>query len=251
MLAEKRIKQFVCIMFIALAVGAGSLLPDGTAYGAGKQKDNSVHLEQVHSLYWTAVLRRSISSGKTVLAKKGSRVTVTYRAGGKGKSTVRYGDGKKTVSVPDSWLSYKKARPTVVKDGDYNTATKEAFMNMRAKVRDKEKYVAWVSLDKQRVNVFASSDGRWVLYKVFKCSTGKVESPTKTGWHKVDYKRPWLSGLKWFTEVTGGGMHKWPGRFNKSQYGKRVASGGCIRLKEKDAKAIYKLLPVNSRVLVY
>ena len=234
--------DIVCVMFLLLALVTGFT----AVYG---EETDEVHLEKVHTIYWKAVLKKDLKRGKTTAVKAGSVVTVINRKK-RGKSTILYGAGKK-ADVPNSWLSFRSDLASVGKEGDYNTATKEAFINKRTGVKGKEEYLLWVSLDKQRVNVFRASEGRWKLYRVFKCSTGSVRTPTSVGWHKVDYKRPWVKGLKWYTEVVGGGIHKWPGRFNKSLYGKHVASGGCIRMTEKDAHQIYKMIPVKTRVLVY
>ena len=54
-----------------------------------------------------------------------------------------------------------------------------------------------------------------------------------------------------FTDIVGGGFHKWPGSINKSIFGKDTASGGCVRLTNSDAEWIYKHVPVKSTVYVY
>ena len=247
----KRLLHAILITAFILTVGLESMLWTLPVHAKSRPADNQVHLEQVHTIYWKAVLRRNLTKGKTVLAKKGSKVVVTkrsYKRGG--RSRIQYGKKKKKATVPNSWLSFRSDLTTISK-GDYNRATKEAYINKKARVRKKEKYLVWVSLDKQRVNVFKPSGGKWKLKHVFKCSTGKAGTPTRAGWHRVNYKRLWVKGLKWFTEVVGGGMHRWPGRFNKSLYGKHVASMGCIRLSSKNAHKIYKMIPVGCRVLVY
>lgn len=247
----KRSLRAILLTVFILAAGAESVLWTPPVYAKSRPADNQVHLEQVHTIYWKAVLRRNLTKGKKVLAKKGSRVVVTkrsYKRGG--RSRIQYGKKKKKATVPNSWLSFRSDL-TTIKKGDYNRATKEAYINKKARVRKKEKYLVWVSLDKQRVNVFKASGGKWKLKHAFKCSTGKAGTPTRAGWHRVNYKRVWVRGLKWFTEVVGGGMHRWPGRVSKSLYGKHVASKGCIRLTSKNAHKIYKMIPVGCRVLVY
>lgn len=241
-------RQILCMLAIAVLLDAG-IAGSIPAAPRGTDQDNEVHLEKVHSLYWKAVLRHDVKKGKKVIAKRGSRVTVTYRRM-HGKCRIEIGK-KGKVSVPSSWLSFRKDLTTVEKEGDYNTATKEAFINRKTRVKKKEKYVIWVSLDKQRVNVFRADSGKWKLHRVYKCSTGDVGSPTAPGWHRVDYKHEWVQGLHWFTEVIGGGMHKWPGRIKKTLYGKHVASHGCIRMSGKNAKELYKMVKVRTRVLVY
>ena len=46
----------------------------------------------------------------------------------------------------------------------------------------------WISLDKQRVNVFMLEGGRWSLKYVWKTSTGKVDAPTLDQSFKLKYK---------------------------------------------------------------
>lgn len=247
----KRLLHTILLTVLVLAAGLAPLPCTATVYAKTKTADNEVHLEQVHTIYWKAVLRRNLTKGKKVLAKKGSKVVVirrSYKRGG--RSRIQYGKQKRKATVPNSWLSFRSDLTTISK-GDYNRATKEAYINKKTRVKKKEKYLVWVSLDKQRVNVFKPSGGKWRLKHVFKCSTGKAGTPTKAGWHRVNYKHVWVRGLKWYTEVVGGGMHRWPGRFNKSLYGKHVASNGCIRLTSKNAHKIYKMIPVGCRVLVY
>ena len=247
----KRLLHAILLTVIVLAVELESVLWTSSVYAKSGPADDQVHLDQVHTIYWKAVLRRSLKKGRKVLAKRGSKVIVTkrsYKSGG--RSRIQYGKKKRKATVPNSWLSFRSDLTTISK-GDYNRATKEAYINKKARVRKKEKYLVWVSLDKQRVNIFKSSGKKWKLKHVFKCSTGKTSTPTRAGWHRVNYKHVWVCGLKWFTEVVGGGMHRWPGRFDKSLYGKHVASGGCIRLTSKHAHKIYKMIPVGCRVLVY
>lgn len=245
-----RSKENLRVILFLLVLAAGLFCRSAVVYV--QAEDNEVHLEKVHSIYWRAVLRKDLKSGKKVLAKKGSTVTVTCRSYTRGgRSIITYGSSGQRATVPNSWLSYKSDLTTIVQEGDYNTATKEAYINKRTHVCKGEKYLIWVSLDKQRVNVFTASENRWVLHRVFPCSTGNVNTPTRGGWHRVDYKRTWVMGMKWFTEVVGGGIHRWPGKFNRTLFGKHVVSKGCIRLTEKDAHELYKMIPVKTRVLVY
>jgi lipoprotein-anchoring transpeptidase ErfK/SrfK len=233
-------------LFTVLLAAAMSL---GAFFQAGAS-DDGVHLEKVHTIYWNAKLKKSLKSGKETLVKSGTSVIVTKRNYKRGISQIMYGDGK-LADVKNSWLSYKSDYTTIQSEGDYNIATKEAFINGSTSVKAKEKYLVWISLDKQRVNVFIPSGNVWKLHRVFRCSSGKAKSPTKIGWKKVDYKRSRFRGLRWYTEVAGGGMHRWPGKIKIATLGNHVASHGCIRLSEKDAHEIYSMIPLKTRVLVY
>ena len=204
--------------------------------------------EQIHTIYWKATLRRTIKVNKVTL-KKGTPVVVINRSYHSGTgSKVRYRN--LVFRVSNSALSYKGDLATITK-GDYSTEAKEAFINSRKKAVSKTSWLIWVSLDKQRVNVFRGQKGSWDLVKVFKCSTGKANTPTVAGWNTIDVKRKYVSGCKYYTEVNGSGIHKWPGSMNKKVLGYHTASHSCIRLYENSAKWIYDHVPRKTKVLVY
>jgi len=204
--------------------------------------------KKVHSLYWKASMRKSVKV-KGVKIKRGTGVVVVYRrARYSSKSTVRYKNI--TFEAPNSWLSIKKDLATG-SSGDYSTAQKEAYINRKKRASSKTAWLVWVSLDKQRVNVFKGKKGRWKLQKTFKCSTGAKQTPTPTGWMRVDFKRMYVEGLKYYTEVCGSGMHRWPGGGKSAYLGKHTASHGCIRMSEDSAKWVYQHVPVRSTVYCY
>ena len=93
--------------------------------------------------------------------------------------------------------------------------------------------------------------GEELVQKTFKCSTGAKQTPTPTGWMRVDFKRMYVEGLKYYTEVCGSGMHRWPGGGKSAYLGKHTASHGCIRMSEDSAKWVYKHVPVRSTVYCY
>ena len=205
--------------------------------------------EKVHTLYWRAILRKSVKvGGKTV--KSGTAVTVVKRSyTSKKKSQVSY-KGKRFY-VPNSWLSFRGDLATIATKGDYSKKTKERFANRLKKASSKTSWFIWVSLDKQRVNVFHGSKGKWKYVKSFACSTGKSSTPTATGWHTIDFKKMWVDGCKYYTEVNGSGIHRWPGTMNKKIMGKHTVSHGCIRLYEASAKWVYTHIPKKTTVLIY
>ena len=203
----------------------------------------------VHTIYWKVKLRRDVKKKKKRILKKGSYAVVVKRNYNyRGSSQVRYKNG--TVSVPNSALSYLHDMTTIVKEGDYRADVKEDFVNRKG-ITSKTQWMCWVSLDKQRVNVFKGSRYKWELVKVFPCSSGKAQTPTRAGTMKVDFKNRNLRGLAWYTDIAGGGFHDWPGALNKRLLGKHTASKGCVRLRYNDAKWIYQHIPRRSRVYVY
>ena len=231
------LKKAIVLLLFSLFLGL-SVLPGRSVQAA----------ERVHTLYWKAVLRSSVKVGKTTL-KKGTSVVVTNRGyHSRAKSEVRYKD--LPFKVSNSVLSYRGDLSTISK-GDYSIEVKERFINTRKKAVSKTSWLIWVSLDKQRVNVFRGKQGAWELVKVFKCSTGKASTPTMPGWNTVDIKKMYVNGCKYYTEVNGSGIHKWPGTLNKKVLGNHTASHSCIRLYDGSAKWVYKNIPRKTKVLVY
>ncbi len=208
-----------------------------------------INVQKVKTISWRARLRCTVKKGKKVLAKEGSTVEVVsrdYNYGG--KSLVKL--GKYQVRLKNSCLRFLSDMASVSKTGDYTKETKEAFINGK-NASSRTRYLIWVSLDKQRVNIFTGKKGNWRLIRVYPCSSGATPTPTRSGWRTVDYKRKVLKGLLWFTDLSGGGFHKWPGKVNMNVLGKHTASHGCVRLTESDAKALYDLIPVHTKILVY
>ncbi len=202
--------------------------------------------EKVHTLYWKATLRRDVKAkGKTF--KRGTSVVVVNRRT-HSKSLVRCRGV--LFKAPNSILSIKRDMSTA-KKGDYSKETKERFINGKKKASSKTRWLVWVSLDKQRVNVFCGSKGAWKLVKTFKCSTGKASTPTPPGWNTIDGKSYYFKGCKYYTEVCGSGMHKWPGAMNRKILGSHTVSHGCIRLTESSARWIYKNVPRKTKTYVY
>ena len=202
--------------------------------------------EKVHSIYWKASLRRSGGSGANRI-KSSTEVVVVQRSYNSRKKSVIRWKGK-DYGIPNSFLYFKY---DLASKGDYSRSTKESFINHRKEAASKTAWLVWVSLDKQRVNVFQGAKGQWKLVITLPCSTGKASTPTPSGWHTVDFKKMWVDGCKYYTEVCGSGIHRWPGRLDKKILGSHTASHGCIRLNEGGAKWIYQHIPKNTRVLVY
>lgn len=205
--------------------------------------------QQVHTIWWKATLRKNIKAGGMSI-KSGTSLVVTQRShkrGGKSEVTYR----KKKFMLPNSWLYFRQDLASVSTRGDYGKSVKESFINHRANAYSRTSWLVWVSLDKQRVNVFRGTKGKWSLAKACRCSTGKASTPTPPGRHTIDFKKMYVDGCKYYTEVCGSGMHRWPGTMNKKIFGNHTASHGCIRLLEGDARWIYQNVPKQTTVLVY
>ena len=221
-------------------------------------------IEEVSTIRWKAKLTANISvrvNGHKVYLKEGKNVVVTNRkfsnTGTTGKSKVLI-EGKE-VRIPNKYLFFVKDLCSVVKQGDYNRATKENFVNRRT-FRSKTGYLVWICLDKQRVNIFTGpkSGGNWTLVITCKCSTGKAETPTTPHWNadisfkERRYKYYKNDGyLNYFSEVSGSGMHVWIGGGRAKLFGKHTASNGCTRLSKAAAIWVFENVPVKTRVIIY
>lgn len=224
----------------------------------------------VKTIWWKAKTTKKVKvttiettaqPSETVKLKKGQKVTVVQRDYHikHGVSECQLADGRRCW-IANKYLKFTKAAATGAQ-GDYDVETKEAFVNgMKIKGYTGDKLI-WISLDKQRVNVFQDVEGKWVLIRECKCSSGSVDSPTfdqtfKSNF-KIQKKEKSVSygkstGLKWYSFIYGYGMHQWKGS-GKSKIGKVPLSHSCVRLKAKDAKWIYKKenCPVGTRVYVW
>ena len=129
-------------------------------------------------------------------------------------------------------------------------------------------YKIWVDISDQRVYV-----AKWTgkdyskLVQKFKCSTGKVGTPTPLGHYQADGKangKEWYYMqdsnvyVKWATRIVGGVMFhsviyssskKGPTRSSVHALGHR-ASHGCIRLTVKSAKWIFDNCPAGTTVII-
>lgn len=231
----------------------------------------------VRTVYWTAKVKRGLKGrvvrntkntrdkkiGKKVKIKSGTKVTIIQRDyhEKKGVSQCMLKNGRE-IYIKNKYLKMLKPLCTG-KSGDYSVATKEAYVNGTAndagtgKISSQTPYLIWISLDKQRVNVFTRSNGRWVLNtdKVWKTSTGKVDSPTFDQSFKsifrVQKRDKSVLGLKWYTFVYGYGIHKFPGSGMNKVIGIKPVSHSCIRIPEAGAIWIFNNIPDKTRVWVW
>jgi len=236
---------------------------------------NNAGTQTVRTVYWTAKLRSNVkgrvvrnlsnpsdtSIGTKVKIKKNTKVTIIQRDYHEkaGVSQCMLSNGRQ-VYIKNKYLAMKKPLCTG-KTGDYTEATKEAYVNGTAndagtgRIVSKTNFLIWVSLDKQRVNVFMLEGGRWALKYVWKTSTGKVDAPTLDQSFKANYKvqkkGETVLGLKWYTFVYGSGIHKFPGKGMNKVIGIRPVSHSCIRIPEAGARWIFDTVPVGSRVWIW
>jgi lipoprotein-anchoring transpeptidase ErfK/SrfK len=133
----------------------------------------------------------------------------------------------------------------------------EGYVNIKG-FESKTKYLMWVDLDRQIVNIFEGAQGEYKFLKSIACATGRNISPTTRGSFTIQNRGEWFFKGK-------SGAQNWVG-FN-GQYlfhsiimdanknvkdytlGKR-ASAGCIRLSINDSKWVYDNIDSGTTVWV-
>ena len=257
----------LCVMMTVFGAQAFAMQGDEYLQTRARAIASKAGTEEVKTIHWVAKLTKKAKvtitgTGEMVPLKKGAKVTIVQRDyhAKAGISECELADGRRCY-IPNRFLNVKKPLGTGAL-GDYDRKTKEAFVNgeggIAGLVGDK---LIWISLDKQRVNVFQGSRGNWTLIQEFPCSTGKADAPTfdqsfkKV--YKVQKKEPKVSygktkGLQWYTFIYGYGMHQWKGG-GKANIGLVPLSHSCVRLRRDDAKWIYDdaNIPVGTRIYVW
>ena len=148
-------------------------------------------LQHVKSLAWNAVLKKNVGRYKA-----GEKVVVI-----KGGVNCIIQLGKHNYRINRKYLLFTTDRASIMTEGDYNTSTKIHFANSK-KRNSKTQYLIWVSLDKQRVNVYKGSDRRWNLIRVMECSTGRANS-TPIGNRTIRSKKKFFEYYMYFLEYGG------------------------------------------------
>lgn len=188
---------------------------------------------------------------------------------------------EKTVSVQnyssshynqqDNQALYRKALATVTTtykgnytssyNIDYSKDIKQAFVNAKG-YSSRTKYLVWVNLATQKVNVFTGSQGSWQLKKTFRCASGAKSTPTPVGVTYVTYKQAaWITDsytcrpIVRFYPNTGYAFHSrlyYPNtnKVKDASMGFPV-SHGCVRMEDEGIYWIYNNIPVNSTVVIY
>ena len=157
--------------------------------------------------------------------------------------------------IPNRYLYFTEPIATGAQ-GDYDRATKEAYVNGQT-ITSTTDTLVWICLDKQRVYVFKGRNRNWKLVKTCKASTGRADAPTLDQTFKKKYvvqkKNLTVNGLQFYTFFYGSGIHKWPGSGMKESIGKTPLSASCVRVNEKSAKWIYDNVnvPLKSRVWIW
>ena len=144
---------------------------------------------------------------------------------------------------------------------DYAPEVKTRWVNLQG-YSSKSKYLIWVNLTYQRVNIFEGSQGNWQLIRTCLCGSGKPSTPTIRGVFAVTYKQnAWNYGSYYCGPVvrfySGFAFHSrleyWPmgsGRFYDARIGFPI-SHGCLRMYDDDIWFIYNNIPSGTTVVVH
>jgi len=235
----RKIRRLLVVLAVAMM-----MIPADAAFAAKKSSviQPGESLQQVRTLYWKATLLRNV---RTKYGRFPAGTVVTVVRGG-AKCIIRLKGHNYNISR--KYLNFAQDLASVVTKGDYTKRIKNTYINSAAH-KSKSKYLVWVSLDKQRVNVFKGSNKKWKLVKVFKCTTGRDNS-TPIGNFTIKSKVPNYNGLAYYMAFSGSGFHRWPGMGVES-IGTHTQSHGCIRMTQNDVIWMYNHLPVGTRVWIY
>jgi lipoprotein-anchoring transpeptidase ErfK/SrfK len=255
-------------MFLVLAAAAGLISMRAMAKQGdekyqqiAQQIAQATGTETVKTIRWGAKTTASVSVTSTTTGSKvnlpaGTSVTVVqrdyHREQGISQCMLKDGTG---CYIPNRYLYFTEPIATGAQ-GDYDRATKEAYVNGQT-ITSTTDTLVWICLDKQRVYVFKGRNRNWKLVKTCKASTGRADAPTLDQTFKKKYvvqkKNLTVNGLQFYTFFYGSGIHKWPGSGMKESIGKTPLSASCVRVNEKSAKWIYDNVnvPLKSRVWIW
>ena len=112
----------------------------------------------------------------------------------------------------------------------------------------KKGYHIHINLDEHKLYVF--KDGQ--LLKTYPVSGGKGSTPTPVGNWKISGKDTWGEGFggAWMAINVPWGKYGIHGTVYPWVIGKSNASKGCIRMLNKDARELYKMVPVGTTVSI-
>lgn len=148
-------------------------------------------------------------------------------------------------------------------NNDYAPEVKTAWVNLKG-YQSASKYLVWVNLTYQRVNIFEGSQGNWKLIRTCLCGSGTNATPTIRGVFTTSYKQSaWNYGSYYcgpivrFYGTSGYAFHSrlqyWPMNSDR-YYDARIGfpiSHGCLRMYNDDIWWMYNNIPNGTTVVVY
>ncbi len=113
--------------------------------------------------------------------------------------------------------------------------------------QDKPPYRILINLEENKLHLNRGD----VLVKSYDVSGGKISTPTPLGTWKIISKDTWYKGFggRWMALNVPYGKYGIHGTVFPSLIGKN-ASGGCIRMYNKDAKELYNIVPLGTQVTI-
>ncbi|MDP4118373.1 MAG: L,D-transpeptidase [Bacillota bacterium] len=166
-------------------------------------------------------------------------------------------DNGYTCWVPHDAINISKKNYTVYTD--YTNIDKEIFVNAKDYASSTD-WLVWISLDRQKINVFKGSRGNWKIEAIFSCATGKNITPTIDGVFKYsryitkwDFKKYYVKYVMIFN-----GSHALHSRTYRTANDQLLdetigstTSLGCVRMYDEDILWLRDHLPLNSTVVVF
>ena len=229
--------------------------PDDGDYVTIQTEEIPVTCIQDCSIYYDDALQ--VDSGEIMSAGE-TGLLLGYHTNSMGLSALKlqFSDGS------SGWVSARRNEITeenCTTDEDYTEEQKVDFVNSMG-YDSKTEYLVWVSLYTQKVNVFKGYKGHWELEKCFDCASGVNESPTTTGVFKIQtLKERWDLGATYVEPVLvfngGEAFTSQPYDVDTDEIADDTmgepASGGGVRLREKDIAWMSDNMFIDTMVVVY
>ena len=229
--------------------------PDDGDYVTIQTEEIPVTCIQDCSIYYDDALQ--VDSGEIMSAGE-TGLLLGYHTNSMGLSALK-------LQFPDGFSGWVSARRNEITeencttDEDYTEEQKVDFVNSMG-YDSKTEYLVWVSLYTQKVNVFKGYKGHWELEKCFDCASGVNESPTTTGVFKIQtLKERWDLGATYVEPVLvfngGEAFTSQPYDVDTDEIADDTmgepASGGGVRLREKDIAWMSDNMFIDTMVVVY
>lgn len=157
------------------------------------------------------------------------------------------------------WSDLNISAKNYVQKTDYTMEQKVNFVNNK-QYESTTKYLVWISLLKQKVNVFYGEKGNWKLVQSFQCSTGKNTTPTIGGVFRYQYRmNNWDFGSYYVNKpmIFNGGHAFHTLTYVKTSGGlldarlQSTVSAGCIRMPDADVDWLWNNMPFGTTVVVF
>jgi hypothetical protein len=115
-------------------------------------------------------------------------------------------------------------------------------------ISEKSPYHIFINLDEQKMYVYKDN----ILHKIYPVSGGKKKSPSPVGEWVIIEKQRWGGsfGGAWMGLNVPWGRYGIHGTKQPWAVGQQNISGGCIRMKNEDARDLYEYIPHGTKVII-